>query len=829
MGITSPAPHLSTGPAQPVPVAFAGRTSTLVLQDPVASMRRQVRESQAKLPPGWYIAAWYWDVESGGLPTDQRGHGTLHEQLPDVGIPRDGGLADLLAEAAAPEPRFAAVICEDIERSGRDTYYALQLEKQLTLAGIPLFATDEPIDMAGANATTVLVRRVKQGVAEWFRLQIKEKAWRGLREHSLAGWNIGTPPYGYLADRVAHPVPIKAAQGRTKTRLILDPERAPAVAAIFAWRTEGKLGCYAITTRLAADPGRYPPPKGGRWTEATVYAILANPKYTGYMVFGRQRTTPAGRSVAVPPDQWLWSPEPAHPAIITRATYDTAQAIGGEHSTSRDGTGPNPHRQTRRTYVLRSRIRCRSCQRRMSGITRTSARYWADGPDYSSTYYTCHHDPANPRHVAPEGHPRTISVREDHLLDVIRQFFAERVFGPDRAALLAKDLPASAADDQARRDRQAAALNKRLRQIDAAENAHAREIEALADLDPRAPAVTALRSRVLARFTELEDERAQINAQLAALTKTAPQAGDPALLDALPHADAKLATAGPRIQQQLYQAFDLQALYNKNLHQVTIHVTITDSTPQAVAAISAAADDPAAASTPDPGHPHFSDLTQAPISGRSTMIMRNQVLAPVDRCRITEALPGRFGRATGRRAGSRRTLVMWRHPRCAGSIRPRAPRSPCWTRPGSRPRRPLSPAVMSPPWWTQSGALWFAGRRCSGSQAPSAWRSRRIVTTTSPPRPPRSSGPGRPRSTWAGASGARSPRISGLCTIKPTGLYAQPPAPWSPRPGRSRRRTRRRARRWRGTGLPWCRRGRGCSPTATPAPWCPAARARPSR
>ena len=38
---------------------------------------------------------------------------------------------------------------------------------------------------AGANATTVLVRRVKQGVAEWFRLQIKEKAWRGLREHSL--------------------------------------------------------------------------------------------------------------------------------------------------------------------------------------------------------------------------------------------------------------------------------------------------------------------------------------------------------------------------------------------------------------------------------------------------------------------------------------------------------------------------------------------------------------------------------------------------------------------------------------------------------------------
>ena len=38
------------GPGEPVPVAFVGRTSTLELQDPVASLRRQVRSSQAALP-----------------------------------------------------------------------------------------------------------------------------------------------------------------------------------------------------------------------------------------------------------------------------------------------------------------------------------------------------------------------------------------------------------------------------------------------------------------------------------------------------------------------------------------------------------------------------------------------------------------------------------------------------------------------------------------------------------------------------------------------------------------------------------------------------------
>jgi site-specific DNA recombinase len=315
MGITSPAPQpgMSAGPAEPVPVAFIGRTSTLVMQDPAASMRRQVRESEAKLPPGFFISRYFWDIESGGLAISDRGHGSAHEQFPDIGIPRDGGLADLLAEAAGPAPGFAAVICEDIERSGRDTYYALQLEKELTLAGIPLFASDEPIDVTGANATTVLVRRVKQGVAEWFRLQIKEKAWRGLREHSLAGWNIGTPPYGYDAQRVPHPVPMKASQGRTKTRLILDPERAPAVAAIFAWRTEDRLGAYTIAQRLAADPGRYPVPKSRRWTEAAVYAIVRNPKYTGYMVFGRQRTLKSGRTAAVPPMSGCGHPSPPTP------------------------------------------------------------------------------------------------------------------------------------------------------------------------------------------------------------------------------------------------------------------------------------------------------------------------------------------------------------------------------------------------------------------------------------------------------------------------------------------------------------------------------------
>jgi len=559
--------------------------------------------------------ACYWDIESGGIDLEDRSKTTSYQQFTAAGLPRDGGMADLLAEAAAPEPRFAAVVCEDIERSGRDTFNALKLERELSDHGVMLFATDEPAGIAGANATTVLVRRVKQGVAEWFRLQIKDKAWKGLQEHSLAGWNIGPAPYGYLPDRTPHPVPYKAAQGRTKTRLALDPDRALVVAAIFQWRTEDHHGAGAIAARLGASPDACPPAAG--WTAYAVRAILANPKYTGHMVFGRRRTI-KGRTRQMPPDQWLWSPEPAHPAIITRQMWDAAQAEGQAHSTSRDGHDLNSHPQTRRSYRLRGRVRCRACQHRMSGITRPSSRYYSDEPDAEYTYYAC---PPN-RHRDPD-HPRSLSIREEPLIDLIRQFFNDRIFGPDRAALLASQIPATSADASQRRQNETARLAQRLRHIDAAEDAHAREIEALTHADASPAAITALRTRLIQRFTELETERADISTQLAALTADAGQDQHPELLGNLPMIAGALGDDAPlAFEQRLYDAFSIELLYKHGMHQVTLFATITDSTPDALAAIIALSENPDGTTTLTPrDHQLFSDLTQRPMRPQSTTIM----------------------------------------------------------------------------------------------------------------------------------------------------------------------------------------------------------------
>jgi site-specific DNA recombinase len=213
------------GPAEPVPVAMLGRTSTLELQDPFGSITRQITSSREWLADGFYLAAYYWDIESGGLDLEQRGHGSNYQPFVDKGLPRDGGLADLLAEARSPSPRFAAVVCEDIERSGRDTYNALKLERELAGSDILLFATDEPLDLEGTEPATILLRRTKQNIAEYFRLQLKQKMWRGMRTHAAQGYNLGKVLDGYLPNKVPHPAPSKASQGRTKTLLALDEIR----------------------------------------------------------------------------------------------------------------------------------------------------------------------------------------------------------------------------------------------------------------------------------------------------------------------------------------------------------------------------------------------------------------------------------------------------------------------------------------------------------------------------------------------------------------------------------------------------------------------------
>jgi site-specific DNA recombinase len=392
-----------------IPVAWMGRTSTDDQQDPTLSLPRQLENSRHALPAPFVIVAKFYDIESGRNDLDIRGQGHAHERF-DIPIARDGGIADMLEEAKRPDRRFVAVVCESIERVARVSYFSTKIEYELAQVGVALLAADEGIRTDAVlrtggerpkQATQILTRRVKQAISEWYVVNMLELSWDGAREHTRQGWNIGKPPYGYLAERHPHPVKAKREDGKVKTRLVPDPIRGPVVTQIFLWRALERLGAQDIADRLNLDLDRYPPPqpipgKGrravGAWTKTSVLDLLANPKYTGYMVWNRRKRSRPERRMpgrVNPPSEWVWSPRPTHEPLVTRAIFDAATPMARLRQRSRFGAGPNAaHRQTRRSYLLRSYLVCELCERRMVGKTRR----WRE---QETTYYAC---VTNPEH-----------------------------------------------------------------------------------------------------------------------------------------------------------------------------------------------------------------------------------------------------------------------------------------------------------------------------------------------------------------------------------------------------------------------------------------------
>ena len=256
--------------------------------------------------------------------------------------------------------------------------------------------------------------------------------------------------------------------GLTRHKLTADPDTAPWVPRIFEWRILDHLALTAIARRL--DEAGAPCPGGQRWSGSTVDAILKNPKYTGYMVWGRSKRNGPGRSAAalrVPADQWLWSPEPAHPALIDMATWEEAQDAGKKRGKVRDRETPAA-RDAR--APLRGRIRHNQCRRVLTPRPRPYK-------DHVNLYYACSPDMTDPRIAAK--YPGHVHARlADKLLTkVIAGVLDQRVFGPDRAAMLTAQLPATAAEKTADRDRQAAALRRQLKKIETSQAALMTELE----------------------------------------------------------------------------------------------------------------------------------------------------------------------------------------------------------------------------------------------------------------------------------------------------------------------------------------------------------------
>ncbi len=164
--------------------------------------------------------------------------------------------------------------------------------------------------------------------------------------HARGGWNVGRPPYGYVAEKIPHPVPARRAEGRTKSKLTADPVRAAAVTQMFTWRTVAtprlwrdcrapQLGPRPIPATGVTRPCAVQRPLGGlvgpRHPSQSQVHGLHGVEPSGHQE-GRQGQPARGLGVVE---------EPTHEAIVTRDIFETAIGMTEVRKRSRNGSGPN--------------------------------------------------------------------------------------------------------------------------------------------------------------------------------------------------------------------------------------------------------------------------------------------------------------------------------------------------------------------------------------------------------------------------------------------------------------------------------------------------------
>jgi site-specific DNA recombinase len=553
-------------------LAFLGRTSDEDAQDPSLSIPRQLRKCQEETAPlGYAIVAHYWEVESGRKLLDTRGTRGEDWSALKVPVPRDGGIQELIRDATTS--RFDGVIVESIDRVSRMTADSTRIEQELERAGVALFAADEPML---TNATAILTRRVKQGIAEWYVRDLIEKSRRGMEESVRQGWHTGgRPPYGYMLEAHTHPNPSKAREGRHKHRLVIDPARGPVVLMIFEDYCLRHLGLGAICEKLNRNPDRFPPPVPNRkdenglphtWSKSVINSMLRNPKYTGFNVWGRHDKR-RGRPLIRPRAEWVWSEQPTHEAIISRALFDMVEERARKNTVATKAGTPRTARanktQAGRLYPLRGRVRCSLCGHRMEGCNQRDSNWYRCSYGYRRGAAA----------MTISGHPKVHGVKEDKLLGPVLDFLARRVFAPERLQLLRDELGAPSVSPAAEHAAEAERLEAELTTLDRALRIQTLRLEE--HEDPNHPIVKLASERIM----ELSTRKAAITDTLAALDATRPETPDAeiilAALDAIPDLRPTLATASEAELAEILRAFDVEIVYDKNKQTLSIAATIT--------------------------------------------------------------------------------------------------------------------------------------------------------------------------------------------------------------------------------------------------------------
>ena len=238
-------------------------------------------------------------------------------------------------------------------RFTRKREHAVAFKAMLRRKGIRVVSITEHAD---DSPTGKLMEAIIESVDEFYSENLAQEVVRGMREATSRGfWVASRVPYGYRKLMV---------QDGAKKRPTLEPDAATSavVERIFGMAEAGR-GILNIT-RTLNDEG-IANPTGRLWSKNGVHIILRNESYTGTLVWGA-----AAKDKADPVRV-----EKAFPAIISKTRFRRVN----RKLRSRAPKRSHP-RRVGSSYLLSGLVRCRTCNRALSGQDAKSGKF---------SYYVC--------------------------------------------------------------------------------------------------------------------------------------------------------------------------------------------------------------------------------------------------------------------------------------------------------------------------------------------------------------------------------------------------------------------------------------------------------
>ena len=354
----------------------------------------------------------------------------------------------MIQDAQEPDRRFNIIIVYDVKRFGRiDNDEAGYYRHILRTNGVEVLYITENFN---GDTTDDLLRPVKQWQARQESKDLSKVTIRGLLSKSETGtWMGGVPPYGYdlkyencegkfllilrympdgskqvldennnITRTLAKAETLSISKRDYAKLTPSDSNRVKVLKQIFQMYVELGKGYKSIAYTLnnknipAPRNSQYSHIYSGKWTNATIRSIIANPIYAGDMVWNRRtdarfhkisnsqavdrKDIHGARLVPNNKSDWIVVRD-AHPALISKRLYEGVKQRLDTKIASIEQRGIDPRLKThgktwdgqRSRFILSGLLKCANCGSRYQGVTKIKDKRRFDGTTVKNYYYGC--------------------------------------------------------------------------------------------------------------------------------------------------------------------------------------------------------------------------------------------------------------------------------------------------------------------------------------------------------------------------------------------------------------------------------------------------------